>query len=382
MLIYFEHILEMKIIYNSSNINEFEIDDFELDTPLTIKKAKLKLTAHRTYNIVYLFNELGKCTEQQEWIFEPSDYGDSYVHIRSSNNRDDGVKYLGSPNKNNIVYLYTTKNKYTLWHITHIKDNKYEIVYAGKKYNIAEHCIVIARYNECINWALPYDDCTIIYNKGDENIPPFTNVKKLENIGREGHTYLYHIINNYEKLSDRITFSQGDPLTHNSTFLYGLDNYEHFTLFQPLGVRWLEQCQIPPNSLIQKYLTRTDYGLEYLMIDLNGDLNYKEPYNFYDEGIDHLIKRYKKENKLPQLSICIAANFLERCHFPYEVMNKSIDTVKFTFSALFSVVRTNIIMYGKDTYKNILKELLSVNPQGGLNGYILERLWVYILDNL
>jgi hypothetical protein len=372
----------MKIIYNCSNVNEFEIEDFELNKPLVIKKANLNLTVHRNYNIIYLFNKIGTFAEQQQWIFEPSTYGDEYLYIRSSNNREDGVKYLGSPNKNNIVYLYTTKNKFTLWQVKKIKQNNYQIVYSGEKYNIKEHCIVIARFNECLNWLLPYDDCTIVYNKGEDNIPPFRNIVKLDNIGREGHTYLYHIIENYDKLSNRITFSQGDPLTHNSTFLYGLDNYDKFSLFQPLGVRWLETKQIPPNVLVEKYLTRTDYGLEYLVLDLNGDLNYKEPYYFYDEGIDYLVSMYKKDYKLPQLSFCIAANFLEKCNFPYEIMNKSLETVKFTFSALFSVARTNIIMYGRENYKNILTELISIHPQGGANGYILERLWMYLLDNL
>jgi hypothetical protein len=372
----------MKIIYNCSNINEFEIDNYGLNKPLVIKKAKLNLTVHRNYNIVYLFNKIGSYAEQQEWIFEPSNYGNDNVYIRSSTIREGGVRYLGCPNKNNIVYLYTSKNKYTLWQVKNISANKYQIVYSGDKYDITKHTIVVARYNECLNWLLPYDDCTIVYNKGDDNIAPFSNVIKLDNVGREGHTYLYHIINNYNKLSDRVTFSQGDPITHNSTFLYGLDNFENFALFQPLGVRWLETKQIPPNQLVEKYLTRTDYGLEYLVLDLNGDLNYAEPYYFFDDGVDFLIKKYKKDYKLPQMSICIAANFLEKCKFPYEITNKSLETIKFTFSALFSVVRTNIIMYEEIVFRNILKELISINPQGGANGYILERLWYYMFDNL
>jgi hypothetical protein len=371
----------MKIIYNCSNINEFEINNFELNKPLLIKKANLNLTVHRNYNIIYFFNEIGN-HKQQQWIFESSTYGKEYFYIRSSNNNEGGVKYLGSPNKNNIVYLYTTKNQYTLWQVKNIGGNIYQIVYSGEKYDITKHCIVIARYNECLNWILPYDDCTIVYNKGDDNIPPFSNVVKLENLGREGHTYLYHIITNYNKLSDRVTFSQGDPITHNPTFLYGLDNVEQLSLFQPLGVRWLETKQIPPNPIVEKYVTRTDYGLEYLILNLNGDLNYIEPYYFYDEGVDFLIKKYKKDYNLSQLSVCIAANFLEKCSFPFETTNKSLETVKFTFSALFSVVRTNIIIYEESVYRNIIKELISVNPQGGAYGYILERLWYYILDNL
>jgi len=49
----------------------------------------------------------------------------------------------------------------------------------------------------------------IVYNKheGDNLLP---------NIGREGHTYLNYIIQNYDNLPDEILFSQYDPIDHFS----------------------------------------------------------------------------------------------------------------------------------------------------------------------
>lgn len=73
--------------------------------------------------------------------------------------------------------------------------------------------IVVARYNESIDW-LKYPN-TVIYNKGD---PLFVNsthqVVDLPNVGREGHTYLTYIIDNYNALPDYTIFFQGDAVYH------------------------------------------------------------------------------------------------------------------------------------------------------------------------
>ena len=60
--------------------------------------------------------------------------------------------------------------------------------------------LVVARYNEDVNWLkkVPKNINIILYNKGKDDIQ-FKFIK-LDNIGRESHTYLYHIINNYDKL--------------------------------------------------------------------------------------------------------------------------------------------------------------------------------------
>lgn len=371
----------MKIIYNCSNINEFEIENFEVGEPILIKKARLLLTRHRIYNVVYFFNKLLETSDQQRWVLEKSEFGDTFFYIRSYEELEGGPKYLGSPNANNIVYLYTSKNAYTLWSVKKLpRENMYEILYSGEKYDITKHTIVVARYNECLNWLLPYEDCVIVYNKGDDEIPPFKNIIRVDNIGREGHTYLFHICNNYFNLAERITFIQGDPLTHNATIIYGLDNPDKFLSFQPLGLRWLESRQIPPDKIVKKYSKKTAYGLEYLVMKLNGDLNYKDGHYFYDEGIDFLIKKYKKDYRMNSKQL-ISQNFLDKCKFPYNIMNKPLHDLNFTFSALFSVARQNIIIYDLNTYKSIIKELTAVHPQGGANGYILERLWMYLLDN-
>jgi hypothetical protein len=42
--------------------------------------------------------------------------------------------------------------------------------------------------------------------------------------------------------------------------------------------------------------------------------------------------------------------------------------------------RQRIEEYPKIVYQGLIEELISKNPQGGVNGYILEKLWLYIFD--
>jgi len=76
--------------------------------------------------------------------------------------------------------------------------------------------IIVSRYNENLKWinTEPFDKYPLtIYNKGNNNDFDYSSkIKKVintENVGREGHTYLLHIIENYENLPDFIIFLPG-----------------------------------------------------------------------------------------------------------------------------------------------------------------------------
>jgi hypothetical protein len=82
--------------------------------------------------------------------------------------------------------------------------------------------VVVARYNEDLRWSNKYEDYLTVYNKGEDEI---SGSIKLENIGREAHTYLYHIVNNYDDLADYTVFLQGEPLNPHSPTLYRYLDY-------------------------------------------------------------------------------------------------------------------------------------------------------------
>ncbi|NCD35421.1 MAG: DUF3431 domain-containing protein [Spartobacteria bacterium] len=72
-----------------------------------------------------------------------------------------------------------------------------------------EVCLVVAKYREDVSWVRRLGFQAIIYDKSglQENFP-------LPNIGRETHTYLYHILHFYPKFPEYTVFLQGNPFDH------------------------------------------------------------------------------------------------------------------------------------------------------------------------
>ena len=77
---------------------------------------------------------------------------------------------------------------------------------------MSSYKIVVARYNENIEWLNSVMNNCIIYNKGDKL--GLSNEIILENVGREAETYLHYIIENYQKLPDIVIFTQGNISDH------------------------------------------------------------------------------------------------------------------------------------------------------------------------
>jgi hypothetical protein len=101
---------------------------------------------------------------------------------------------------------------------------------------MSDFLFVISKYKEDTSWVNNLNCDYIIFNKyegynGSES--------KLENIGREAHTYLTYIINNYNNLPNKICFLQGNPF--NIISLVDLINIKNINSdFLQLGR--IEQC--------------------------------------------------------------------------------------------------------------------------------------------
>lgn len=92
--------------------------------------------------------------------------------------------------------------------------------------------IVVARYNENPDKWLSINDKNVkvtIYNKGDAD-DRFINIP---NVGREAETWLRHIVENYDNLSDVTFFAQGDCSPHYPNLIQSVTNatsvYSSFT---------------------------------------------------------------------------------------------------------------------------------------------------------
>lgn len=77
--------------------------------------------------------------------------------------------------------------------------------------------LVVARHRENLNWLrnIRADVSVAVYNKGPD---PQLGSIPLENQGREAHTYLHHLCENYAGLSEVMVFCQGHPFDHAFDF--------------------------------------------------------------------------------------------------------------------------------------------------------------------
>lgn len=78
--------------------------------------------------------------------------------------------------------------------------------------------LVVARYKENLDWIQPYDDglfnTITIYNKSSSPVEFKSNganvkIERLPNVGVCDHTYLHHIVENYDRLADITVFIPG-----------------------------------------------------------------------------------------------------------------------------------------------------------------------------
>ena len=197
---------------------------------------------------------------------------------------------------------------------------------------------VVARYKENVDWVLelvsrfPGSKC-IIYNKGPSIrmvLGTSTSVLEIKNVGRESHTYLYHIIKNYESDEDQITvFLQGHPFDH---------------------------CK--GSELFDRVLS----GVSYLAMG-SGFENIGTQLITIDGGVPTFHMKIKDD--------------LEKTSM--DLFDKSLpERFKFSAGALFATTRASISKRPLSFYKKAITFLDSeVNP---IRGFCFERLWSLIFN--
>lgn len=168
--------------------------------------------------------------------------------------------------------------------------------------------IVIAHYNEDLEWIerIPLDIHITIYSKGADK----TGII-LPNIGREAHTYISHIIERYDSLSDVTVFCQGNPFPHCKDFLQQLRNLPPVD-YKPLGDIVLksdpyglphhaglevEKASIELTGIRQNYYTFKP-GAQF-MVTKNRILT--KPKRYYEKILSYIINNPKSPWELERL---------------------------------------------------------------------------------
>ena len=250
--------------------------------------------------------------------------------------------------------------------------------------------IIIARYNEELDWLkkIPKTFKIIIYNKGLDDIKtilPNATIIKLPNIGRESHTYLYHILHNYNNLADKTIFCQGDSIFHSPDFLKLLKNTKLFEPIQPLAAYywpegkepiyfsnppkpilektknlWIKDCRVHVEYVDNNFTTY--YPLHYLENSFNRFINKNKEIYKVDNILKFNIDRFRLKNvDLNKLvPICYAGLF---CVNKEVIRENSLDFYNNIMSILIYDIRKNLF-YGKDLD----------------HGLFLEKLWLLIFN--
>ena len=205
--------------------------------------------------------------------------------------------------------------------------------------------IVISRYNEDLTWLYPFvsDFKITVYNKGLElTNPRFNKIIKLPNIGRESHTILYHIVNNYDSLDKYLIFLQGKiddlyPITFNNPkdYLKRLEKY---------------QFSVGRLGILGPLHWKDDLGIPY-------DRKYSKAWNNFKITRSQL--GFRKFSKLlfPEIPYLIATSY----------------------GGCFGVSREKILVHKKSFYEDLLYLLSQSNNP--IEGHYLERLWCYMFTS-
>lgn len=147
--------------------------------------------------------------------------------------------------------------------------------------------VVIARYNENLDWSNELNYKVTIYNKNENDVNLFDC--NLPNVGREGHTFFNHIVCNYDNLSDYTAFLQGKPDDHCRDFINEINNFDFKSEFKPLGVtQGLTMSYESINQQVQLFSQRMGFDITYPIYMAPGGqyiiskrLIHKKPKEFY-----------------------------------------------------------------------------------------------------
>lgn len=235
--------------------------------------------------------------------------------------------------------------------------------------------IVVSRYNEDISWTYKYQPNVIIYNKGKDHI---SGSIRIPNVGRESHTYLYHIIQNYDSLPERIVFVQGRCPSFG---------YEHPSKGGHLYSNYYFDDYIRSQQDIELIITScVTRDLHYLHVRKGYDKyqNIRRPISRMPTNtkIDHWLpatnftnfRDYLNNLKKSQKGTHTLESFWKK----YVSKDHQLPTyLYYNQGAQFSVSREVILQHSLQYYQQLITELeKDINPY---QGYFMEWVWPYIL---
>jgi hypothetical protein len=200
--------------------------------------------------------------------------------------------------------------------------------------------IVIARYNESLDWLntclTPHQRRAVwIYNKGPDSVSidgvPDSQIQNLPNVGREAHTYLTHIIQQWDKLPKHVYFLQADPFPH-------IEIQDTFDSVQTWFERWTDQ-------IINRGFSQ----------NVNWDVHANDFHEPFTEQTPWTFGEWLEKNTGKK--------------FGYPLM--------WFIGACFGCSRNQIKYRTREYYEGLRDQLMTVKPEVA---YYLERAWFYVFQ--
>lgn len=207
--------------------------------------------------------------------------------------------------------------------------------------------IIVSRYNETLSWTLiePFNQFKYtVYNKGDDELFEKTHVTKiinLPNVGRNDHTYLYHIVANYDKLSLITVFFPGSinlkyKMRRAKTILTNI---------------------MRPNNEKGVFVGHACEGI------------FDKFKNFYIDDYVCSSKMNRIKNSETKLKVCAVRPYGNW----YRIFFGKEDTPIYTYWGIFSIHRNDIIQHDVNRYGILLSTVSThSNPEAG---HYIERSW-------
>lgn len=234
--------------------------------------------------------------------------------------------------------------------------------------------IVVCRYNESLDWLKNLNKEYIIYNKGDDNLPSWIKkVHKIENISFEEYAYLKFLVDYYDKIPDRVTFLQGNSITHNPDILQLLDLEDKYSEVQPLSAYY--SPEVPGDILtnLTKCLWIKDCKIHVNFFD-----NKLQRYNIETHSFDY----YPKSDRF-------LFDFLKTFYNSNNVKDGMFNQIKIKarvfdnkdmspmcFGALFSINKKNILKHNRYYYKYLLNLSTKLQHHKKIFAWIMELCWL------
>jgi len=206
--------------------------------------------------------------------------------------------------------------------------------------------MVVSRYNETLDWLKeePFAGHeVVVYNKGLNQ--DFYNPGKtvpLKNVGREGHTYLYHIVEHYDHLPEITIFLPGSL---------------HLSHKIEKGKRMVREIHEKKKAV---------FVTDWVMIPM-----------LYDFSIDEYTSTASENKSINNESAMELARIRPFGEWSKARFGKGALT-HVSYSGVLSVSKQDVLQHPKSYYESLLEELShSSNPEVG---HYVERSWQTIFS--